>query len=233
MSFRLNHPVDPGLIQHDGCGIGRSPKLTNHFSCSGVQDSGKTKLPRVQRTSRMTPSSKSNSSAAAFLKILLIHAMVILAACSKQQAQTLAAPFNPVLIAVSSATDSNFDSLRIGDGERTATGFTHYHVRGADGSVPTFRWCLLTFGSDARSLFCTREGHRAAEPEFSKLASFIDTSLPTAYRETNCSDGRMMPYCKQWKTTVSGQPVVVLTSLQGDGGQYIATLAVHKPMTSK
>lgn len=162
------------------------------------------------------------------------HVMLITAvsACS-HPAETLAAPYNPVLVAVTSAAGTNFDSLKTGEGEPTVTGFVRYHVRGVGEMVPKFGNCIFTFGPRDRSLHCRRNGGKSAEPEFSRLAAFIDASVPASYVKRGCSDGPKMPYCMEWRTAQPGEPIVDLISLGGNGGAYVYFFEVHKPMGSR
>jgi hypothetical protein len=161
--------------------------------------------------------------------VMLAALIASFPACSKN-VETLSAPYNPLLVVLSSAANDGFEGLRTGEARSLggAAGRKMFDVRGSEAMIPAFDYCKLIFDVHDRWVHCTRLESIRAQPEFSQLASFVRLSLPRDYREKECS--HLKPLCREWRTSDLRAPYVLLFALRGDGGRYITELEVRRPI---
>lgn len=155
----------------------------------------------------------------------VVNAAFVLTACSSTT-QNRQHDTGFVFLAVASASNDRFERLRDGYLGSSGGDRTVYSVRG-----PWATWfssCYLFFGAATRELHCRRTGGYKAEPEHTRLARYIGSSLSTAYRQERCgdSDALLRGRCIKW-TAGNRTPVVLLLTLMGYGGRYVHNLAIY------
>lgn len=95
---------------------------------------------------------------------------------------------------------------------------------------PWFSACYLFAQRTRPQLVCKRSGGRKDEPEATQLLQYVRSSLPVGYREKKCDLGFPgQTHCTAWSAEKRRSPLILLTALPGDGGNYQHTLQIYAP----
>jgi hypothetical protein len=119
--------------------------------------------------------------------------------------------------------NDNFESIRIGRGNRGAANVT-YDVESM--KSPEVGYCVLADSQDDSTLFCHLRQHGSLKATTAFYLPAIQRGIPSSYKAISCPAGAS-PFsnpCKAWSTDGPRHTMVMALVGQGDGGGYMVFL---------
>lgn len=132
-------------------------------------------------------------------------------------------------VALASAENDNFESLRGAPINASANGQGTYSAQGLSDTIPGFDSCKIIITRTHRWLHCLERGGKTIEPDAGRLEQYVAASLPATYHETPWYCGGPPNSCKMWRGPKADSPFIQVVGYQGDSGNAEYLLDIYKP----